>query len=97
MKSKILKIVSNESAVIKVIINFMLVVFATSFAHWGFVKFYYWNCIDPSWVGMFTNLINLGSPFCQFINYLQFEISKYYVYIWASAGIAIIAYFAGKK
>ena len=55
--------------------HFILVVFITSFLHWSLVNFYSWNCVDSSWTGALTHIINLGSPFCQFINYIQFEIS----------------------
>jgi len=99
MESKIMKIITSEASIniIKVIGQFIFVVFMTAFLHWGLVNSYSQMCIDLSWTGIFTNIINLGSPFCQFMNYLQFEISKYYVTIWASAGVAIIAYFIGNK
>ena len=99
MESKIMKILTSEGAmnIIKIIGHFLLVVFITAFIHWGLVGFYYNNCVDYSWMGIFTSIVNLGSPFCQFINYIQFEISKYYVTIWASAGVALIAYFIGNK
>jgi hypothetical protein len=99
MESKITKVFTSESSnkLFKALGHFILVVFITSFLHWGLVNFYTWNCVDSSWTGVFTHIINLGSPFCQFINYIQFEISKYYITIWASAGIAIVAYFIGKK
>ena len=99
MESKIMKIITSEASIniIKVIGQFIFVVFMTAFLHWCLVNSYSQMCIDLSWMGIFTNIINLGSPFCQFMNYLQFEISKYYVTIWASAGVAIIAYFIGNK
>lgn len=99
MESKIMKIITSEASIniIKVIGQFIFVVFMTAFLHWCLVNSYSQMCIDLSWTGIFTNIINLGSPFCQFMNYLQFEISKYYVTIWASAGVAIIAYFIGNK
>ena len=99
MESKIMKILTSEASmnIIKVIGQFIFVVFITAFLHWCLVNSYSQMCIDLSWTGIFTNIINLGSPFCQFMNYLQFEISKYYVTIWASAGVAIIAYFIGNK
>lgn len=99
MESKIMKILTSEASmnIIKVIGQFIFVVFMTAFLHWCLVNSYSQMCIDLSWTGIFTNIINLGSPFCQFMNYLQFEISKYYVTIWASAGVAIIAYFIGNK
>ena len=99
METKLMKFISNDSTskFIKIIGHFGMMVFMTAFIHWTLVKFYSDNCIDSSWKGIFTNMINLGSPFCQFVNYIQFEISKYYVTIWASAGIGIIAYFVGNS
>ena len=95
METKITKILSSETSnkMFKIVGHFILVVFLTSIIHWFLVGFYASKCVDPSWMGMLKNMINLGSPFCQFINYIQYEISKYYVTIWASAGLGIIAYF----
>ncbi len=97
MEKKMMNLVSNNSTskFIKIIGNFVIMVFMTALIHWCLVKFYSDNCIDSSWKGIFTNMVNLGSPFCQFVNYIQFEISKYYVTIWASAGVGIIVYFVG--
>lgn len=97
MELKLMKVLTNEtsSKIFKAFGNFILVVFITSFIHWSLVNFYSWKCVDSSWTGALTHIINLGSPFCQFINYIQYEISKYYVTIWASAGIAIVIYFIG--
>jgi hypothetical protein len=99
MESKITKVITSESSnkLFKALGHFILVVFITSFLHWALVNFYSWNCVDSSWTGVFTHIIKLGSPFCQFVNYIQFEISKYYVTIWASAGIAIVVYFIGTE
>tara|TARA_Y100000389_G_C17382128_1_gene474942 strand:+ start:718 stop:1071 length:354 start_codon:yes stop_codon:yes gene_type:complete len=99
MEKKMMNIVTSDSTkkIMKIIGHFASIVFITAFLHWTLVNFYSHNCVDSSWKGIFTNMINLGSPFCQFINYIQFEISKYYVTIWASAGIGLIAYFVGKE
>ena len=99
MDTKIMKMLTSETAckIFKAVCHFILIVFVTGIVHWGLVKFYSQHCVDSSWIGMFTNVINLASPFCQFINYIQFEISKYYVTIWASAGVAVVAYFIGKN
>ena len=78
MESKITKVITSESSnkLFKALGHFILVVFITSFLHWALVNFYSWNCVDSSWTGVFTHIIKLGSPFCQFVNYIQFEISK---------------------
>jgi hypothetical protein len=99
MESKITKVLTSGSSnkLFKAFWHFILVVFITSFLHWSLVNFYSWNCVDSSWTGAIIHFIKLGSPFCQFINYIQYEISKYYVTIWASAGIAIVVYFIGTE
>lgn len=99
IEKKMMKFITSDSTnkIVKIIGHFTFIVFITAFLHWTLVNFYSQNCIDSSWKGIFTNMINLGSPFCQFINYIQFEISKYYVTIWASAGIAIVVYFMETK
>lgn len=99
IEKKMMKFVTSESTnkIAKIIGHFVFIVFLTAFLHWCLVNFYSHHCLDASWMGIFTNMINLGSPFCQFINFIQFEISKYYVSIWASAGVGLIAYFIGKE
>jgi hypothetical protein len=78
------------------VINFIIVILVTSILHWCLVNMYISSCIDTNWTGAITNMIRLGSPMCQFVNYSQFELSKNYITIWASAGVAIIAWFASK-
>ena len=86
----------SVSDITKALINFIIIITVTSLLHWSLINIYISNCIDASWSGAFTNMVRLGSPFCQFINYSQFELSKHYITIWASAGIAIIAWFITK-
>ena len=83
--------------VTKAVVNFTLIITVTAILHWSFVNIYISNCFESSWSGAITNMIRLGSPLCQFVNYAQFELSKHYITIWASAGIAIIAWFASKS
>lgn len=79
-----------------IIIKFGLIVMATSCIQWLLVKAYVTYCVTLGWVGAITNIFSLGSPFCQFINYSQFELSKHYITIWTSAGIASVAWFISK-
>lgn len=81
---------------ILIILKFGMVVMSTSCIQWLLVKIYVTYCVTLSWFGAFTNIFSLGSPFCQFINYSQFELAKHYITIWASAGIAAIAWFISK-
>jgi len=79
-----------------IILKFGLIVMATSCIQWLLVKVYVTYCVTLGWVGAVTNIFSLGSPFCQFINYSQFELAKHYITIWASAGIAAVAWFISK-
>tara|TARA_B100000795_G_scaffold195426_1_gene149595 strand:+ start:1876 stop:2151 length:276 start_codon:yes stop_codon:yes gene_type:complete len=78
------------------IARFLGIVFLTSSLHWICVQIYISNCISISITGIIGNVFTLGSPFCQFINYTQFELSKYYHHIWAGAAIGLITWFASK-
>ena len=60
------------------------------------VLIYIKYCIRSTFTGMFTHVFTLGSPFCQFINYMQFELSRYYITIWAAAAIGLITWFVTK-
>ena len=79
-----------------IILKFGLIVMATSCIQWLLVKVYVTYCVTLGWVGAITNIFSLGSPFCQFINYSQYELAKHYITIWASAGIASVAWFISK-
>ena len=76
--------------------GFVLLVLSTVFAHWALVNLYITLCAPPTLYGLITTMISLGSPVCYFINIAQVELAKHYINIWASAGIAIIAWMAAK-
>ncbi len=78
--------------ILRAILLFLLIVSITTVVHWGLVQLYNLWCAPLSVVGLITTLFTLGSPFCQFINYIQFELAKHYVGLWAGAAVAIIAY-----
>lgn len=78
------------------IARFLGIIFLTSSLHWICVQIYISNCISNSFTGIIRNVFTLGSPFCQFINYAQFELSKHYITIWAAAAIGLITWFASK-
>lgn len=82
--------------IIKPIKTFSAVVIGTALAHWILIQTYARTCSSPTIWGAFTSLFTLGSPFCQFINYTQFEISKHYIAIWGAAAISLAAYVMGK-
>tara|TARA_B100000795_G_scaffold90695_1_gene65971 strand:+ start:65 stop:346 length:282 start_codon:yes stop_codon:yes gene_type:complete len=76
--------------------RFVGIIFITSLLHWIFAQIYIKYCIRSTFTGMFTHVFTLGSPFCQFINYMQFELSRYYITIWAAAAIGLITWFVTK-
>jgi hypothetical protein len=86
----------NMNNIIKPIAAFSAVVLGTAIVHWMLIQTYATTCSSPTIWGAFTSLFTLGSPFCQFINYTQFEISKHYISIWGAAAISLAAYVMGK-
>jgi len=83
-------------SIINYIIKFLGVVFSTCFIHWALVNTYCIFCAPPSWFGPISTFISLGSPLCQFINYVQYELAKHYITIWAAAGIALTTWLIAK-
>lgn len=75
-----------------VIAHFIGVIFATTLVHWSLVNLYTYLCAPLSWIGPVKTLLNLGSPVCQFLNLIQYEVAKHYITIWAGAGLASIGW-----
>ena len=80
----------------KVIITFLLVVLLTSTLHWTLHVLYSMWCAPHTVKGLLNSFFTLGSPLCQFINYLQFELAKNYITIWTTAGVAVMGYITSK-
>lgn len=76
----------------KPIISFLAIVFMTSSLQWILSYIYSSHCVDLSFHGFIKHSFNLASPFCQCINFVQFELSKNYINIWLTAGVSIIAF-----
>jgi len=76
--------------------KFVGIIFLTSSLHWICIQIYISNCVENSLFGLMTNAFTLGSPFCQFINYTQFELSKHYITIWTGSAISLITWFISK-
>ena len=72
----------------KPMIKFTIAVISLCILHWLLVQSYVYFCTEFSLWGLFTHFFTMGSPVCQFLNYLQFELSKNYISIWAAAGVA---------
>ena len=74
------------------ILQFISVVLTTCSVHWILVNLYTTICAPLNWMGPLITFINLGSPLCQFMNYVQFELAKHYITIWVSAGTGLIVW-----
>ena len=83
-------------SLLKIVFKFILIIILVSFAHWALVVTYIKYCFSTEFIGAIKNILTLGSPFCQFLNYAQFELSKHYITIWASAAVAAIAWTIAK-
>jgi len=81
---------------IKILIKFIATILTISLSQWTLVYIYSTYCFKTGWFGALQNIFTLGSPFCQFVNYSQFELSKHYITIWTTAAVAIIAWSIAK-
>ena len=80
-----------------IILKFIGFVLITVFAHWVLVNMYVTFCAPMSMFGIFKTILNLGSPVCQFINMLQYELARHYISIWATAGTALVTWLVAKN
>ena len=80
----------------KVIITFIIIVLLTSTIHWSLHVLYSMWCAPHTIKGFLNSFFTLGSPLCQFINFVQFELAKHYITIWTTAGIAVVGYITSK-
>ena len=77
-------------------LQFALIAASIAFLHYALIQLYIYMCIGTGLLGFFQSIISLGSPVCQFINYVQFELSKYYITAWAAAAVSAAAWLIGK-
>ena len=84
------KLMKNKSTC-----KFIFVVLFLGISHWMLMQLYIHLCVGTGIIGILSSFISLGSPVCQFINFIQFELSKHYVTIWAATGISLIAWIVG--
>ena len=73
-------------------LTFTAVILGIAATHWSLVKMYNSWCVPSTFSGFIGTIFTLGSPSCQFINYVQFELAKYYIGLWSGAAIAIMAF-----
>ena len=90
----IMKIMKSSGHIILKFVGLMLL---TCFAHWFLVNTYSYYCVPPTILGAFQAIISLGSPVCQFINMLQYELARHYISIWAAAGTALVTWLVAKN
>ena len=81
---------------IKILLKFFCLILLINLSHYILISIYTTYCYTYSWYGALRNMLTLGSPFCHFVNYTKFELSKHYITIWSSAAIAIIAWSIAK-
>ena len=81
-----------RSPVLYPIYHFTLVVLLSAFLHWILIYIYITMCVPTTFKGLLLTTISLGSPFCTFINTVQYELSRNYILIWASAATATFTY-----
>lgn len=87
-------IIMNE--ILKIGLTFILVIIVTSVLQWSALAIYNIWCSPTSVSGFITHLFTLGSPLCQFINTVQYELSKKYISLWAGAAVAITSFIIAK-
>ena len=77
-------------------LKFALVALGIVISHYLLIHIYISMCVGTGFWGLLTSVIHLGSRACQFINYVQFELSKCYITAWAATAVSFIAWLIGK-
>lgn len=77
-------------------LQFAMIVASIAFLHYVLIQLYIYMCVGTGLLGFFQSIISLGSPICQFINHVQFELSKYYITAWATAAVSAAAWLIAK-
>tara|TARA_Y100000591_G_scaffold80316_1_gene67602 strand:+ start:6877 stop:7158 length:282 start_codon:yes stop_codon:yes gene_type:complete len=91
MLDKIKTVLTNKS-----MIKFVAAALFIGFSHYIIMQIYIHLCVGVGIWGFLTSFISLGSPVCQFINYIQYELSKHYITIWAAAAVSLVAWLVSK-
>lgn len=63
-----------------------------SIISWMVVNAYVYLCAPPNLLGALKMMFTMGSPVCQYMNGIQYEISKKYVSFVSSAVLATLTY-----
>ena len=78
------------------IMYFLGTIFILSFIQWISIQFLATYCSEWSIFGPIKNIMNLGSPFCNFINKLQISIVDHYIILWTTVTGIVVGYFVSK-
>jgi len=78
--------------IFKAILTFGLIICSTTAAHWTLVQLYNQWCAPFTPLGLINTFFTLGSPLCQFVNHIQYELAKHYIIVWAGGAVAIVVY-----
>ena len=74
----------------------LLCVLGITSLHWVLMQVYLYMCVRSGLWGFFMSFITMGSPVCQFINFIQYEISKQYIIIWSTAAATLLGWIMTK-
>ena len=69
-------------------------IFMINLIHWSSIQFISTYCTKPGIWGFIENFMSLGSPMCQFVNYIQFHLSVLYINVWITSALSLIAIFS---
>ena len=61
----------------RAVLPFLIIKLVNSTIHWSLHVLYSMWCAPHTVKGLLTSFFTLGSPLCQFINYIQFELAKH--------------------
>lgn len=75
---------------------FIQIILFLGIGHWALIQLYSSFCAPWSFYGLIQTFLSLGSPTCHFINYIQFEMAKHYMTVWASAAAAVVLYLVNR-
>ena len=71
-------------------LTFIGTIYGLSSLSWSLSQFYSWMCAPYSLSGLILMPLQMGSPICQFTNFIIYELGKHYIGIWLAAGISAI-------
>ena len=84
-------------AVVYSFLTFIGTIYGLSSLSWLLSQFYSWSCAPSTLSGFLLMPIQMGSPVCQFTNFIQYELGKHYIGMWIAAGVSALAFIVGLK